>query len=281
MPVGSGGVCGGDSSAYQILKLISLRAKCGDALMLIGDFNMGPGSATITRLQQRLQIAYSGKSMGQQVDYVFWNLPQSAMLDAKDLGSFGSDHDALSVTFRMGTGPLPVIGTSTTAPAAPVVPGQCVGKGHDPLASGAEQKCCSGLKKCLRRDRGWSFRCQPCADQCPDEPHHDFAARPCEEDTAPPQPPAALVSYSNTVPPQAPAALSGYGSSTGFGQCVEEDKDPLSSGQEQPCCPGLKKCLREDRGWQYRCHPCVKACNGDKTFTSRMCERLITNSVFT
>jgi hypothetical protein len=43
----------------------------------------------------------------------------------------------------------------------------------------------------------------------------------------------------------------------------------------------LKKCLREDQGWQYRCQPCVEACNGDKNFTSRTCERLIINSVFT
>merc|ERR1712129_90469 len=206
---------------------------------------------------------------GQQIDYVFWNLPQSAILDTKDLGSFGSDHDALSVTFRMGTGPLPVVATSTTPrPATPAVPGQCVGKGHDPHASGAEQRCCSGLKKCLRKDRDWTFRCQPCVDQCPSEPHHDFAARPCEG-TMPPQPPAAS---------QPPVALDSY---SGNGLCVEQNKDPHSSGQEQRCCPGLKKCLREDQGWQYRCQPCVEACNGDKNFTSRTCERLITNSVFT
>jgi len=257
MPVGSGGVCGGKSSAYQILKLISLRARCGDALVLVGDFNMGPSSPTITRLKQRLHI--SGHAYGQRIDHIFSNLPHSAVLKTQNLGSFGSDHDALSATFQMGTGPPPAKSSTTTlAPRPPVVPGHCAGTGDDPHASGSEQRCCPGLKKCLRRDQAWSFRCQACQAQCPDEPRQDFARRPCEAATTTEQP-AAVSFGDNHV-------------SNGDGHCVAEDEDPHSTGHERHCCPGLKKCLRQDQGWQFRCQRCGTSCRGDRNFTSRACE---------
>lgn len=270
MPVDSGGCCGGESSAYQILKLISLRAQCGDALVLVGDFNMGPSSPTITRLKQRLQIF--SHSNGQQIDHIFSNLPRSAILDIQNLGSYGSDHDALSATFQLGTGPLPAkSSTSTLAPTLPIVPGLCAGNGDDPYARGSEQRCCPGLKKCKRKGQDWSFRCQPCQAPCPDEPRRDFAARPCEAPTTTEQP-VARGSHggSDRWPASNSVELVLLGSD---GACVQEGNDPFTSGDELLCCMGLKKCLQKGLHWQYKCQACHSSCPNDDEFPIRRCQR--------
>lgn len=244
MPVNSGGVCGMGSTVYQLAKLIQNRAQCGDVVILVGDFNAGPASTTVLGLRQCFTTVYSGESLGLRLDYVFSNLPASAVNLTQDLGSAGSDHNAISVTFKVGRGPLP-----TPAPADPQVAAGagCVKAGDDPHASGAERRCCPDLKKCLRQDLGWRFRCQSCNDTCPDE--HDFVGRACE---------AAAV----MAPQPSPSSAI----------CTLLDHDPNEHGSGQRCCPGLKSCLRADLGWQFRCQRCNGTCQDDKDFAGRKCE---------
>merc|ERR1712083_436168 len=104
-PVNSGGLCGGSSTAFKLLKLIAATAQQGDAIVMVGDFNADDSCQTIRRLQERLNGANK-----HGLDNIFSNMPASAIQSADNLGSGGSDHDALSVVFNLGgdaLGPLP------------------------------------------------------------------------------------------------------------------------------------------------------------------------------
>merc|ERR1719432_450341 len=47
LPVNTGGVCGGEATAYNLLKIIEANSEAGDALLFMGDFNADGGSATV------------------------------------------------------------------------------------------------------------------------------------------------------------------------------------------------------------------------------------------
>mmetsp|Transcript_112740 Transcript_112740/g.291357 ORF Transcript_112740/g.291357 Transcript_112740/m.291357 type:complete len:457 (-) Transcript_112740:586-1956(-) len=95
LPVNSGGRCGGEATAYNLLKLIATKAKQDDAIVLVGDFNSGPDSTTVQKLRQRLHSIYTGTSFG-GVDNILSSSPH--VINTRNLGSGGSDHDALEAT---------------------------------------------------------------------------------------------------------------------------------------------------------------------------------------
>jgi len=101
LPVGfpGGGFCGPEATAYNILKVISNNAHKGDAIILTGDFNAPKGSRTHSALSEYLSHQYQGNSFG-GVDN-FYSNDCAVKVDGQNLGTGGSDHDALSVTFTV------------------------------------------------------------------------------------------------------------------------------------------------------------------------------------
>jgi len=95
LPVNTGGATGGTATAENILNVISLNAEPDDAIILLGDFNAQASSETVMRLAETYPLVYSGVSFG-GVDHFFSTL---AVVSTENLGSGGSDHDALAVTF--------------------------------------------------------------------------------------------------------------------------------------------------------------------------------------
>lgn len=115
LPVGSGGQCGGQATAFNMLELMREEAMQGDAIVLVGDFNASPGTGTILHLEERLNRLFTGISFG-GTDNIFSNLPAPAVISRDRLGTGGSDHQAITMTLQLGTGPAP----ATTAPATAV-----------------------------------------------------------------------------------------------------------------------------------------------------------------
>jgi len=100
LPIPTGGICGGSATAYNILRLIADHAEDGDLIVLTGDFNAHLESQTIQTLQDRLHWLYSGRAIG-GIDHFFSNYDASHVRERSNLGSGGSDHDALSMTFSI------------------------------------------------------------------------------------------------------------------------------------------------------------------------------------
>eukprot|EP00931_Biecheleriopsis_adriatica_P086576 TRINITY_DN61209_c0_g1_i1.p1 TRINITY_DN61209_c0_g1~~TRINITY_DN61209_c0_g1_i1.p1 ORF type:complete len:502 (-),score=54.89 TRINITY_DN61209_c0_g1_i1:188-1693(-) len=101
LSINSGGLCGGDATASNILHVISNHAEKGDAVILLGDFNANAASRTIQALQRHLLHVFSGPSFG-GVDNIFSNVERSQIVRRGDLGSGGSDHHAISVVLKLG-----------------------------------------------------------------------------------------------------------------------------------------------------------------------------------
>jgi len=101
LPVGWGGGCTGRAAAYNIMRVIAEHAHPDDAIVLVGDFNAEAHSSRIRELDTRFNRVFSGTEMG-GVDHVFTNCAADAQGTnlGKGRGEFGSDHDALSVTFK-------------------------------------------------------------------------------------------------------------------------------------------------------------------------------------
>lgn len=93
-----GGICGPEATAYNILRLIGERAHRGDAVFLIGDFNAYEDATTFTELQKYLTLAHKGHAF-RGVDEFYTNCGE--VVDTENLGTGGSDHEALKVTFNM------------------------------------------------------------------------------------------------------------------------------------------------------------------------------------
>lgn len=100
LPVGSGGVCGGEATAYNILSLLEREARDGDAIILTGDFNAAAHHATVETLEGRLHRLFTGTSFG-GVDHFFSNCNNSMVVETRNLGAGGSDHDALMVVLDL------------------------------------------------------------------------------------------------------------------------------------------------------------------------------------
>lgn len=90
LPVNTGGVCGGEATAYNLLKMIGTHAEAGDALLFMGDFNADGGSATVKTL-----AGYMHHLMNDWVDNFFSNCGGDSVKETKNLGKGGSDHNAL------------------------------------------------------------------------------------------------------------------------------------------------------------------------------------------
>lgn len=101
LPLGSGGVCGGHATAYNILEVIQRNSKPGDAIIIVGDFNAQADSMTVSQLASQLKRAYSGWKFN-GIDHVLSNLDTHHVTAHANLGGAGSDHDALTVTFELG-----------------------------------------------------------------------------------------------------------------------------------------------------------------------------------
>eukprot|EP00445_Apocalathium_hangoei_P093665 CAMPEP_0204248440 /NCGR_PEP_ID=MMETSP0361-20130328/99163_1 /ASSEMBLY_ACC=CAM_ASM_000343 /TAXON_ID=268821 /ORGANISM="Scrippsiella Hangoei, Strain SHTV-5" /LENGTH=395 /DNA_ID=CAMNT_0051221703 /DNA_START=51 /DNA_END=1237 /DNA_ORIENTATION=- len=100
LPVSASGGCTGSATAHNIMRVIATHAHAGDAIILTGDFNAEPSSSRIQELSKRLYKIYSGTSMG-GVDHIFSNCGNwESGAQGNNLGTGGSDHDALSVTFN-------------------------------------------------------------------------------------------------------------------------------------------------------------------------------------
>lgn len=93
LPLSSGGKCGCEATAYNIMRVIGENADPQDDVILVGDFNAVTHSATIQKLSERMNRVFSGNSHG-GVDHIFSSCP--SVKGTWNLGTGGSDHDALS-----------------------------------------------------------------------------------------------------------------------------------------------------------------------------------------
>mmetsp|Transcript_27310 Transcript_27310/g.77539 ORF Transcript_27310/g.77539 Transcript_27310/m.77539 type:complete len:187 (-) Transcript_27310:86-646(-) len=99
-PVGSGGLCGGEATAWNILKMMGTHADRRDGIVLVGDFNNGVETTAVKELKARLRLVHTGVSFG-GVDHIFSSCSGDRVRSRRNLGSGGSDHDALAVTLRL------------------------------------------------------------------------------------------------------------------------------------------------------------------------------------
>lgn len=122
LPVNSGGMCGGVATAGNILRAIQKHGQPGDAVILVGDFNSNLAAVEIHELQAKMHHVFHGNADG-GVDNIFSNVPLTHATDLKNIGSGGSDHDALTATIHIEPGPghAPPVGVSVTTGA----PGTC------------------------------------------------------------------------------------------------------------------------------------------------------------
>jgi len=97
LPVSKSGGCTGSATALNILKVIAEHAHVGDVIVAVGDFNAQPHSSRIQAMDGYLNRVFTGGAMG-GVDHVFSNCAASS---TANLGSGGSDHDALSAVFTI------------------------------------------------------------------------------------------------------------------------------------------------------------------------------------
>lgn len=101
LSVNSGGLCGGEATAYNILQIMAKNAQVGDVLMLVGDFNANAASRTLQSLWGHLTPVYNSKSFG-GVDNILANVGKSDVLIGEEIGSGGSDHQAISAVITVG-----------------------------------------------------------------------------------------------------------------------------------------------------------------------------------
>lgn len=118
----SGGLCGPEATAYQILKVIAERAHVGDTVVLVGDFNARApdpafdtvaNTSTVSLIEPHMNLLYRGWSFG-GIDNFYTNC--ATVVATEDLGAGdpdtvvwqggrcvygGSDHEALSVTMKL------------------------------------------------------------------------------------------------------------------------------------------------------------------------------------
>jgi len=93
LPVNTGGKCGGEATAYNLLRLAGRHAAPGDAVILLGDINADVNSATQQTLRERLhRLAHDW------VDAVFASCPG---ISSRNLGNGGSDHNAIEAVVRL------------------------------------------------------------------------------------------------------------------------------------------------------------------------------------
>jgi len=103
LPVSVSGECAGSATAYNILRVIAQNAHANDLVILVGDFNAQQHSSRIRTLAKHMHKVFSGTTHG-GVDHIFSNCGEdSAIVSATNVGTGGSDHDALNVVLRRGS----------------------------------------------------------------------------------------------------------------------------------------------------------------------------------
>eukprot|EP00929_Paragymnodinium_shiwhaense_P031979 TRINITY_DN177_c0_g3_i1.p1 TRINITY_DN177_c0_g3~~TRINITY_DN177_c0_g3_i1.p1 ORF type:complete len:465 (-),score=72.44 TRINITY_DN177_c0_g3_i1:506-1768(-) len=100
LPVSAGGGCAGSATAYNILRTIADNAHSQDAVFLVGDFNAQPHSSRVKALDGFMHRVYTGSSHG-GVDHIFSNCGGAHVTKTENLGSGGSDHDAITASFTI------------------------------------------------------------------------------------------------------------------------------------------------------------------------------------
>jgi len=99
-PIGSGGLCGGNATAHNLLRVIRTKSQPSDAVILVGDFNADPSSDTFKSLSLRLHPTFSFTPHG-DVDQIFSNLGPTPVIHKAILPGGGSDHHPLSVVLKV------------------------------------------------------------------------------------------------------------------------------------------------------------------------------------
>lgn len=93
--INSGGRHGGPATAEKIVQVIHSNTQPGDGVIMVGTFNAQVGSQTVRALEGYLPRTHTGIA-NDGIDHFF---SQLEMIGAENLGSGGSDHDALLATF--------------------------------------------------------------------------------------------------------------------------------------------------------------------------------------
>jgi len=101
LSVNSGGTCGGEATAFNLMRVMAKYAQVGDVLVLVGDFNANAASLTVQTLWTHMVQAFAGTSWG-GVDNIFTNVPTKNIVERKIMGSGGSDHDAIYAVLEVG-----------------------------------------------------------------------------------------------------------------------------------------------------------------------------------
>lgn len=120
LPLNSGGMCGGYATAHRLLQVVTANGQAGDAVVLLGDFNAGDTSQTVQLVEQHLNRIFHGRTLG-GIDNVFSNVNPGSVVTVQNLGSGGSDHDALSAVLNLG-GVSPAIGAPARVPGSGLLP---------------------------------------------------------------------------------------------------------------------------------------------------------------
>lgn len=91
LQVNTGGMCGGEATAYNMLKVIGLHAHTDDVKILVGDLNADGNSAT-----QRTLKGHMHQVASDWVDAIYSSCESASF---KNLGNGGSDHNAIEADF--------------------------------------------------------------------------------------------------------------------------------------------------------------------------------------
>lgn len=90
LPINTGGVCGGEATAYNIINAIAAHSHEGDAVLVMGDFNADGRSRTVQTLKE-----FMHHLVDDWVDNFFGNCGGESVKEIKNLGKGGSDHNAI------------------------------------------------------------------------------------------------------------------------------------------------------------------------------------------
>merc|ERR1711982_320063 len=100
LPLHTGGICGGEATAYKMLQVIAENAHSGDAIIFTGDFNAGVHTSEIKTLDKHIHRIFTGTAIG-GIDHIYSNCEKSKMVSARKLGTGGSDHDAIEAVIKI------------------------------------------------------------------------------------------------------------------------------------------------------------------------------------
>lgn len=95
LPVNTGGVCGGEATAYNILRTARENSQDDDVKIVLGDLNNDAGSVMQRTLQGRMT-----RVSDDWVDAIFTSC-EGSLVSQRNLGNGGSDHNALEAVFRI------------------------------------------------------------------------------------------------------------------------------------------------------------------------------------